>query len=167
MVLGAGGCMPHPGSGELRFEVELVVAIGSSGAHIPEREAESLIYGYATGMDMTRRDLLVAAEKTGKPWEIGKSFDGSAPVGEITPSMRLAPAAAIQLWQNGTLRQNSTIDRLIWTVPEIICRLSALVALAPGDLIFTGTPSGHGPCQAGDRLEARIDGLAAVRLTIG
>jgi fumarylpyruvate hydrolase len=156
MLVADGGAVRHPGSGELRFEVELVVAIGKDGA----------IFGHATGLDMTRRDLLLAAQESGKPWEIGKSFEDSAPVGAITPAARPLQNGAIRLAQNGALRQNSDIDQMIWNIPEIISRLSGLVTLAAGDLIFTGTPSGHGPCRPGDHIEAVVEGLTPVRVTV-
>jgi fumarylpyruvate hydrolase len=158
--------IPHSSIGELRFEAELVVAIGKRGERVSETDAESLIFGYATGLDMTRRDMLLAAQESGKPWEVGKSFEASAPVGEVSPASKLAPSATIQLWQNGELRQDSNISQLIWTVPEIISRLSEKVVLEPGDLIFTGTPLGHGPCVAGDRIEAKVEGLTPIRVVI-
>ena len=166
MVVARGGRLPHPGAGELRFEVELVVAIGRQGRDVTPAEAPDLIFGHAVGLDMTRRDILLSAQHAGLPWEMGKSFDASAPVGSITPSKGLLRQAAIRLWQNGELRQDSDIDQMIWTIPEILARLSTLVTLAPGDLIFTGTPSGHGPCLTGDRIEAGIAGLEKLAVTI-
>ncbi len=159
--------VPHPGAGELRFEVELVVAIGREGKNVAEADADGMIFGHASGLDMTRRDLLLTAQGAGKPWEIGKSFEGAAPVGIITPADRALRQAPIRAWQNGVLRQDSDIGQMIWNVPEIIARLSSLVTLAPGDLIFTGTPTGHGPCAPGDRIEAQIGGLLPVQVTIG
>lgn len=158
--------VPHGGKGELRFEVELVVAMGRTGSNIGESAAGDFIFGHAVGLDMTRRDLLLPAQEKGKPWEIGKSFDASAPVGAVTPGAALSRMARIGLSQNGVVRQDSSIDQMIWTIPEIIARLSRLVILAPGDLIFTGTPAGHGPCLPGDRVEAAIQGLEPLRVLV-
>jgi fumarylpyruvate hydrolase len=166
MIVPDGGTVPHPGSGELRFEVELVIAIGARGKDIAENDASRLIFGYATGLDMTRRDLLLAAQEASKPWEIGKAFEASAPVGAITPSHRILTRASIRLTQNGALRQDSDVDQLIWSVPEIVARLSGLVTLDAGDLIFTGTPGGHGPCITGDSIEGTVDGLEPIRIAI-
>jgi fumarylpyruvate hydrolase len=157
----------HPCGGELRFEAELVVAIGAQGRNVSEADADALVFGHAVGLDMTRRDLLLTAQGAGKPWEIGKSFDGAAPVGAITPARRALRHAAIRARQNDALRQDSDIDQMIWTVPEIIAHLSMLVTLAPGDLVFTGTPSGHGPCLPGDRIAADIAGLTPIAVQIG
>jgi len=157
----------HPGAGELRFEVELVIAIGREGRDVSEADADAMIFGHAAGLDMTRRDLLLAAQGSGKPWEIGKSFEGAAPVGHITPASVALCQGTIRARQNGQLRQDSDLAQMVWNVPEIIARLSALVTLAPGDLIFTGTPGGHGPCLPGDQIEAEIQGLAPLRVTIG
>jgi fumarylpyruvate hydrolase len=134
----------------------LYVALHSGGA---VTEASQHIYGYAVGIDMTRRDLQGAAKKAGKPWEIAKAFEHSAPISEVTPKadIGLLERASISLHVNEEQRQNSDISEMIWTVPEIISELSKLFELHAGDMIFTGTPSGVGPVQPGDRLRAAIE----------
>lgn len=162
--------VPYPvATNDFQFEVELVVAIGLGGSNIPVDTAESYIFGYAIGIDLTRRDLQREAAKRGLPWEMGKSFDGSAPCGPIhrigaTGAIR---KGAISLPVNGTLRQRGDIDQMIWNVPEVIANLSTHYELQPSDLIFTGTPAGVGPVVPGDRLECSIDGLGALRIGIG
>jgi len=148
----------------LHHEVELVVAIGKGGRDIPAAAALDHVWGYAVGLDMTRRDLQNEAKKLGRPWCIAKGFDDSAPVGAIVPAAQaaLGPGSSIVLEVNGEVRQKSSIGKLIWSVPEIIEHLSAAWELQPGDLIFTGTPEGVAAVEAGDRLEARIDGLPAL-----
>lgn len=156
MLVPDGGVLRYPAAArELRYEVELVVAMGPDG-----------IFGHAVGMDMTIRDLLLTAQQTGKPWEIGKSFDGSAPCGAVTPGSAPLLSAAMRLIHNGETRQNADIDQMIWTVPEILTALSRQVTLGAGDLIYTGTPTGHGPCLPGDRVTAEIDGLEPLSITI-
>lgn len=156
MLVQDGGQMRFPAqAGELRFEVELVVAMGQGG-----------IFGHAVGLDMTIRDLLLAAQASNKPWEIGKSFEDGAACGAITPGTAPMMAAAMRLTQNGETRQDSNIDQMIWNVPEAIEALSRQVTLGPGDLIFTGTPTGHGPCRPGDRIAADIAGLSPLSVTI-
>jgi len=148
--------------------VELVVAIGVGGKNIAAENASAHIFGYAVGLDMTRRDLQNDMKKQGRPWCIGKGFDHSAPIGPITPAPD-APAvhtANISLQVNGTLRQQSQINRLIWNVAETIAELSSAWALQPGDLIYTGTPAGVAAVQAGDTLTASIDGLTPISLTV-
>lgn len=152
----------------LHHEVELVVAIGKGGQHISPEQALDHVFGYAVGLDMTRRDLQTDMKKQGRPWCIGKAFDESAPIGAITPASA-APdivSAAIALTVNGTLRQSSHIHRLIWNVAETIAHLSSAWSLQPGDLIFTGTPEGVAGVQRGDRLCASIDGLSNLNLKI-
>ncbi|HSN34629.1 MAG TPA: fumarylacetoacetate hydrolase family protein [Ideonella sp.] len=148
----------------LHHEVELVVAIGRGGRDIPAAHAEDHIWGYAVGLDMTRRDLQSDMKKQGRPWCIGKAFDDSAPIGPIVPKARCAigPHSGIVLEVNGAPRQKSELGKLIWSVAEIIEHLSAAWALAPGDLIFTGTPEGVGPVGIGDLMEARIDGVGTL-----
>lgn len=166
---GATGAMPYPGlTKNLHHEVELVVAIGRGGRDIPAARALEHVWGYAVGLDMTRRDLQNEMKKAGRPWCIAKGFEASAPIGAITPAAAL-PAiatATIELQVNGAVRQTSRIDRMIWNVAEIIEHLSAAWTLAPGDLVYTGTPEGVAAVVAGDRLEARIDGLEPLRLRI-
>ena len=153
---------PYPSlTSNLHHEIELVVAIGVGGANIPVAEAPRHIYGYAVGLDMTRRDLQNEMKKQGRPWCIGKGFDHAAPIGPITPAAQV-PAiaqAAIALQVNGQERQRSTVDQLIWSVAETIAQLSAAWTLQPGDLVFTGTPAGVGPVVRGDTLTGNITGL--------
>jgi fumarylpyruvate hydrolase len=152
----------------LHHEVELVVAIGQGGRDIPAASAMDHVWGYAVGLDMTRRDLQNEMKKQGRPWCIGKGFDQAAPIGAIVPAAQcqVGPDTAIELKVNGTLRQASSIGKLIWSIPEIIEQLSAAWDLAPGDLIFTGTPEGVAAVVAGDRLDARIDGVGTLSVTI-
>jgi fumarylpyruvate hydrolase len=148
----------------LHHEVELVVAIGRGGRDIAAADALDHVWGYAVGLDMTRRDLQNEMKKQGRPWCIGKAFDDSAPIGEVVPRAQCAigPDTAISLEVNGALRQQSTIGKLIWSVPEIIEHHSAAWTLAPGDLIYTGTPEGVAAVGVGDRLVARIDGVGSL-----
>jgi fumarylpyruvate hydrolase len=148
----------------LHHEVELVVAIGRGGRDIAASAAADHVWGYAVGLDMTRRDLQNEMKKQGRPWCIGKAFDDSAPIGPVVPKARckIGPQTAITLEVNGVVRQQSTIGKLIWSIAEIIEHLSAAWALAPGDLIFTGTPEGVAAVGVGDELQARIDGVGTL-----
>ena len=161
--------MPYPSqTADLHHEVELVVAIGRGGRDIPAARALEHVWGYAVGLDMTRRDRQAEAKKDGRPWDVAKGFDHSAPIGALSPALAV-PAierAAITLTVDGKPRQASSIDRMIWGVAEIIEHLSAAWALAPGDLIYTGTPEGVAAVVAGNRLQARIDGLAPLVVEI-
>jgi fumarylpyruvate hydrolase len=152
----------------LHHEVELVVAIGTGGSNITPENALNHVWGYAVGLDMTRRDLQNDMKKQGRPWCIGKGFEQSAPIGAITPKSQwaLQEACEISLHVSGTLRQKSQLGKLIWSVPDIIAQLSAAWTLAPGDLIFTGTPEGVAAVVAGDTLTAKVDGLAPLEVKI-
>jgi fumarylpyruvate hydrolase len=164
-----GADMAYPSkTKDLHHEMELVVAIGTGGKDIPEAEALAHIFGYAAGLDMTRRDLQGEAKKAGRPWDMGKGFDQSAPIGEIAPASHSGHPSAgkIELTVNGRVRQSSDLSKLIWSVPETIAYLSGLVALAPGDLIFTGTPEGVAAVERGDVLEGEIAGIGTVRARI-
>ena len=166
---GAVGRMPYPSrSTDLHHEIELVVAIGTGGADIKAADATKHIYGYAVGLDMTRRDLQTEAKKLGRPWEVGKAFDLSAPIGPLHPIAATGPikTGAITLTVNGQPRQSSTLDKRIWTVGETIEHLSSLFALQPGDLIFTGTPEGVAAVVRGDVLEGSIAGLGTLKVAI-
>ncbi len=166
---GETGALPYPGlTTNLHHEIELVVAIGKGGKDIVAADAAQHIYGYAVGMDMTRRDLQNDMKKQGRPWCIGKGFDHSAPIGPITPVAEAGAVerAAIWLRVNGVQRQRSTLTQLIWSVAETIEHLSAAWQLQPGDLIFTGTPEGVGAVVRGDRLEGGVDGLAYLQLEL-
>jgi fumarylpyruvate hydrolase len=161
--------MPYPPqSQDLHHEMELVVALGSGGADIAEADALRHVWGYAAGLDMTRRDLQGQAKKEGKPWDMGKGFDHSAPIGLMAPAEKIGhPAdAAIVLKVNGKVRQSSDLKHLIWSIPETIAYLSRLVTLAPGDLIFSGTPAGVAAVQRGDLLEGEVAGIGTVRTRI-
>ncbi|MGX5736262.1 fumarylacetoacetate hydrolase family protein [Bosea thiooxidans] len=164
-----GADMPYPSkTADLHHEMELVVAIGTGGKDIPEGEALSHVYGYAAGLDMTRRDLQNTAKKTGRPWDMAKGFDLSGPIGEIVPASQAGHPAAgkIALTVNGVVRQSSDLSKQIWNVEETIAYLSGLVELKPGDLIFTGTPEGVAAVGKGDVLEGEIAGVGTVRTRI-
>ena len=166
---GATAAMPYPTlTSNLHHEIELVVAIGTGGSHIKAADAAKHIYGYAVGLDMTRRDLQNEMKKHGRPWSIGKGFDHSAPIGAITPAAQVPHIAnaAIQLQVNGQDRQRSTISKLIWNIAETIEQLSAAWTLQTGDLIFTGTPEGVGAVVRGDTLAGSIDGLQGIQVRI-
>lgn len=166
---GTTASMPYPTlTTNLHHEIELVVAIGIGGRNIAAADAQRHIYGYAVGLDMTRRDLQNDMKKAGRPWCIGKGFDHSAPIGPITPAA-LVPQianAGITLSVNGATRQNSAIAQLIWNVAETIEQLSKAWELQPGDLIFTGTPAGVGAVVAGDVMQCDISGLSGIRVAV-
>ncbi len=168
-IVPSGGTVPYPPmTAQLEHEVELVVAIGADGVEVEPEAAPAMIFGYAVGLDLTRRDLQAAAKKAGRPWDMAKGFDHSAPLGPLLPAAEAGPmhAGAIWLEVNGARRQSSDISELIWKVPEIVAELSRYVGLSRGDLIFTGTPEGVGPVVAGDRLLAHIDGLPELGIAI-
>jgi len=166
---GATATLPYPPlTTNYHYEAELVVAIGRGGRDIAQVDAASHVFGYAVGLDMTRRDLQIAAREKGRPWEVGKAFDFSAP---IAPIVRRADAreidrAGIVLEVEGTVRQQATLAHLIWSVDEVISNLSSLFTLQPGDLIFTGTPEGVGAVQRGQTMAVRIDGLPSLSVRI-
>jgi len=164
-----GAAIPYPpATADYHHEIELVVAIGEAGADITVEHALDHVYGYAVGLDMTRRDLQMAAREKGRPWDMGKGFDQSAPCAAIHRVGDVGHIAegAIRVTVNGETRQESDVGKLIWNVAETIGHLSRLVALAPGDLIFTGTPEGVGPVVAGDRLDGHVDGLSDLSITV-
>jgi len=166
---GTTGQMRYPlRTNNLHYEMELVVALGEGGRDIPVDQAEHCIWGYALGLDMTRRDLQAEAKKQGRPWEVGKAFDQAGPIGPVHPrsAVCLDAKAAIALDVNGTLRQSSDISQMIWNIPEIIAELSSLFELCAGDLIFTGTPEGVGAVQVGDELVGGVAGLGELRVVI-
>ena len=148
-------------SKDVHHEIELVVALGKGGKHIPVDQALAHVWGYGVGLDMTRRDLQGEAKKAGRPWEMGKSFDESAPCSALKPVADVGhpSAGAIRVKVNGQVKQQGDLSQQIWNVQEQIAFLSNLVTLRPGDLIFTGTPAGVGPVQPGDELEGHIDGV--------
>jgi fumarylpyruvate hydrolase len=168
-VLTGGAGMPYPPrTSDLHHEMELVAAIGNGGSDIRPGEALRHVYGYAAGLDMTRRDLQNEAKKAGRPWDMSKGFDFSAPIGEIVPASRIGHPArgSIELKVNGKTRQSSDLNRMIWSVAETVAYLSGLVRLAPGDLIFTGTPEGVAAVSRGDLLEGVIESVGSVRTRI-
>ena len=168
-ILTGGADMPYPpATKDLHHEVELVVAIGTGGANIPVEQAKSHIWGYAAGLDMTRRDVQGEAKKLGRPWDMGKGFDRSAPIGDIVRAAELGKydAGHVLLNVNGTERQSGDIADMIWSIPEVISILSGLVRLEPGDLIFTGTPEGVAAVKPGDVLEGFVSGLPPVTARI-
>lgn len=164
-----GGAMPYPpATRDLHHEMELVVAIGKGGTNIAEVSALDHVWGYAAGLDMTRRDLQAEAKKAARPWDMSKGFDHSAPIGAIAPASRIGRPSRgrIELLVNGAARQSSDIAAMIWSVPEIVAHLSGLVRLEAGDLIFTGTPEGVAAVQPGDTLEGSIEGIGTVSTRI-
>ncbi len=154
-------------SKDVHHEIEMVVAIGKGGTDIPVDKALEHVWGYAVGLDMTRRDLQGEAKKMGRPWEMGKSFDESAPISALRPASEIGHPAkgAITLKVNGELKQRGDLAMQIWSVPEQIAYLSRLITLRAGDLIFSGTPAGVGPIKAGDRLEGHVDGVGDLIVT--
>ncbi|VTU38723.1 Fumarylpyruvate hydrolase [Variovorax sp. PBL-H6] len=161
--------IPYPGqTANYHYEAELVVLIGQAGRDIAVEDAAQHIYGYAVGLDMTRRDLQMRMREQGRPWEIGKAFDFSAPVGPVRRRADTGEidGGAITLEVNGETRQKSDIRNLIWSVNEVIANLSTLFTLQPGDLIFTGTPEGVGPVQRGQTMHVRIDGLDPISVRV-
>jgi fumarylpyruvate hydrolase len=167
-VVASGAAIAYPSmTSNLHHEIELVVALGDGGTDVPVDQALSLVWGYAAGVDLTRRDLQAAARDKGQPWEASKGFDASAPTGLIRPVARAGhPQGAIRLSVNGAVRQDALISDMIWNVAEIISQASRLWRLAPGDLIFTGTPDGVGPLVRGDQVEGSIEDVGEVRFTI-
>ena len=166
---GETGAIDYPTlTRNLHHEIELVVAIGRGGSGITAAAAPAHIWGYAVGLDMTRRDLQNEMKKLGRPWSIGKAFEQSAPIGPIMPIARCGEllAGAITLAVNGTLRQQGDLKDLIWSVNETIEQLSAAWTLQPGDLIFTGTPAGVGAVQRGDVMEGAIAGLGTLKVAV-
>lgn len=166
----AGASIPYPpGTENCHYEMEFVVAIGAPAFRIASAEASGIVYGYAGGLDMTRRDLQLAAREKGRPWDLGKAFEHSAIITPITPAAEFGAVAhqAITLKQNGVIKQQSNLAELVWPVAELISHLSRYYHLVPGDLLYTGTPAGVGPVRPGDNLLGEITGLDALRLTIG
>jgi len=168
-IVATGANIPYAlATQNLHHEMELVVAIGKDGVDIPREAALEYVYGYAAGLDMTRRDLQLAARDKGRPWDVGKAFDQSAPVSAIHRASEIGhpTTGAIWLKVNDETRQSADLKDLIWPVPDVIAFLSGLFTLRPGDLIFTGTPAGVGPVKPGDRLLGAIDGVDQISITI-
>ncbi len=169
IVLG-GATVPYPSRTEnLQHEVELVVAIGEPGRDIPVEKALDHVFGYAVGIDLTRRDLQLAAKESRGTWDTAKGFDQSAPISPVHRAQDIGHPDAGRIWLsvNGQNRQNADLNELIWSVPEAIAELSTFFTLVPGDLIFTGTPAGVGPIEAGDKVTGGIDGIDEIEITIG
>jgi fumarylpyruvate hydrolase len=168
-IVSDGHDFPYPGqTDDVHHEMEFVVAIGKGGADIAVDRALDHVYGYAAGLDMTRRDLQAAAKKLGRPWDTGKGFDHAAPCGRIMPAARIGHPASGAIWLkvNGEIRQRGDLAQLIWKIPEVIAYLSTLFTLAPGDLIYTGTPAGVGPVRRGDALDGGVDGVGTLELKV-
>jgi len=161
--------IPYPSqTANLHHEIELVVAIGKGGSNIAVAQALEHVFGYAVGNDLTRRDLQSEAKNQGRPWDTAKGFDRAAPIGAIQPATAGTRLERGRIWLkvNGELRQQGDLADLIWSIPEIIAELSTLFELAPGDLIYTGTPAGVGPVKPGDRIEGGVDGLETLTTII-
>ena len=168
LVPGGGAVAYPPETTDLHHEVELVVALGRTAREIHAADALSCIYGYAVGLDLTRRDLQRKAKERAEPWDAAKGFDASAPASPVHPAREIGHPArgAITLHVNGSLRQAGDLADQIWSAPDLIAHLSRLVRLLPGDLIFTGTPAGVGPVQVGDVLHARVAGMDDLQVQI-
>ena len=163
------GRFPYPpATADVHFEIELVVALGSGGSDIPVERAVDCVFGYAVGLDMTRRDLQGEAKKLGRPWEVGKSFEASAPCGPIIPASQIGHPAKGAVWLdvNGQRRQTGDLSQLIWKIPETISYLSGLFTLAAGDLIMTGTPAGVGAVQRGDVMKGGVEGVGEIEVRV-
>ena len=166
-VVASGAAIPYPSAThDLHHEVELVAALGAGGEDVAVDAALALVFGYAVGVDLTRRDLQSAARAKGQPWDSAKGFDRSAPIGAIRPADGPAPQGRIQLTINGQTRQDAVVADMIWNVAEIIAQASRLWRLEAGDLIFTGTPEGVGPLARGDAVHGEIEGVGVLDFNI-
>lgn len=168
IVVGGGKIKYPPKTANYHFEAELVAALGKGGTDVAVKDALDLVYGYGVGLDMTRRDLQQVAKGLGRPWDYGKNVDESCPMTQIHPVAEVGHLETGALWleQNGERKQETDLNQLIWSVPEMISILSEHYTLAPGDLIFTGTPAGVGPVKPGDKLHVHIDGLTDLHVEI-
>jgi fumarylpyruvate hydrolase len=169
-VVDSGTTIPYPPqTKELHYEMELVVALGQGGVDVPRETALDLVFGYGCGIDLTRRDLQAQAKEMGRPWDFGKGFDNSAPCGPIHRVASTGHPEKGRIWLavNGAVKQDGDLAELIWPVPDIIAILSRSMRLAPGDLIFTGTPAGVGAVKAGDKITGGVDGLGEIAIAIG
>jgi fumarylpyruvate hydrolase len=169
-VVPASGSVPYPPSTkELHHEVELVVALKAGGVNVAPEQALDLVWGYGVGLDLTRRDLQAIAKKDGRPWDMAKGFDASAPCSPLLPVSAVGHPAEGGIWLevNGQRKQEGNLNEMIWPVADVIAYLSRFVALAPGDLIYTGTPSGVDALNPGDRVRGGVDGVATFELEIG
>ena len=169
-LVDSGATVPYPcGTANYHYEMELVVAIGAHGFRLAEADAPRVIFGYAAGLDMTRRDLQLVAREQGRPWDLGKDFEKSAVCTPILPvgDLGVLTGGAITLQVNGETKQSADLSQLIWNIPELLADLSKFYHLEPGDLIYTGTPEGVGPVKPGDRISGHIDGVGDVTLNVG
>ncbi len=157
-----------PMTEDLHHEIELVVALGKGGSAVAESDALDLVYGYAVGIDLTRRDRQGEAKKAGRPWEVGKAFAQSAPIGAIVPATEIGHPNKGRIWLDvdGTLRQDGDLSQLTWSIPELIAQVSRYDRLEPGDLIFTGTPAGVGAVTRGQRLHGGVQGVGEIDVTL-
>jgi fumarylpyruvate hydrolase len=170
MLVPDGAVLPYPSlTKDMHHEVEMIVAMKSGGANIPAEKALDHVYGYAVGIDLTRRDLQIASRKKERPWEIGKSFEHSAPCSALQPAAKIGHPSKGKIWLsvNGTERQKGDLTELIWSVPEIIWKLSQQVEIGAGDIIMTGTPAGVAALVPGDRIECGVDGVGTLKVSIG
>jgi fumarylpyruvate hydrolase len=168
LVIDNGDFPYPPQSKDVHHEMELVVAIGKGGANIPSAKALEHVYGYAVGLDMTRRDLQGEAKKMGRPWDTGKGFDYSAPCSAIVPASKIGHPSKGAIWLkvNGEVKQKGDLSQLIWNIPDTIAYLSTLFTLVPGDLIYSGTPAGVGPVKRGDALEGAVEGVGTIKFKV-
>lgn len=168
-IVANGSTIPYALSTQnLHYEMELVIAIGKEGVNIPRESALDYVYGYAAGLDMTRRDLQLAARDKGRPWDPGKGFDQSAPIGAIHRAADIGHPSSGAIWLklNGEIKQKADLKDLLWPVPDVVAFLSKLYVLKPGDLIYTGTPAGVGPVKPGDKLEGAVEGVDGISIKI-
>ncbi len=165
----SGATVPYPpGTRDYQYEMELVLVIGKPGFRVAKADAHELIYGYACGLDMTRRDLQLAAREKGRPWDLGKDIEQGAVISEIVPMPGVViECGELVLTVNGQTRQRSDVDKLIWNIRELIADLSMYYHLRPGDLVYTGTPEGVGALQPGDRIDGRVAGVGEIVLHVG
>jgi fumarylpyruvate hydrolase len=169
-VVDAHGVLPYPpATNDLHHEVEMVVALGAGGVDVAAADALALVWGYGVGLDLTRRDMQAVAKEMSRPWDFAKGFDASAPCSALRPVGEVGhPAdARIRLSINGVVKQDGTLREMIWPVADIISHISGFVALAPGDLIYSGTPAGVGALQPGDRVHGAVDGVAEFDFEMG
>jgi fumarylpyruvate hydrolase len=155
-----------PGTDNLHYEMELVLAIGKPGFRVTMSDAQRMVLGYAAGLDLTRRDLQLRAREAGKPWDLAKNFENAAVCSEIVPNETIIGTGAISLEVNGIARQQADLSMLIWSIPELIADLSSFYHLQPGDLIYTGTPEGVGALVPGDKVRGRVEGVGEVSLDV-
>lgn len=169
-VVAAQGVIPYPpATNDLHHEVEMVVALGSGGADVAAQDALSLVWGYGVGLDLTRRDMQAVAKEMSRPWDLAKGFDASAPCSALRPVSEIGHPTDARIWLevNGAVKQSGTLSEMIWSVAEVISHLSRFVTLAPGDLIFSGTPAGVASLQPGDRVRGMVDGVAEFDFEVG